>query len=297
MMQTFRSAALLVLCLLGGFKPALAQYLPPAPSLEAWRGAALKNLRSNERTLVQEGLALAAEGKPSEAAAKFEATLRLSPSDSDVSYFLAITQEAAGKPEQAMQALDEALWFAKHSTVPAAEVLAEKSRLLASRGEYAKALPIATQSLALLPKSLSARCAAAASSLAAGNRGDAVRILREAPSPLDSSEQIKFALAKALLHDSNRTLNQNDIEEARVLLAALVLGSPKTLDAKAVSQSYIQSLTASGKLDLAAEEIKRAQKRFTGAPEFAALERQLAIERGARQATEASQSVPTTQPS
>ncbi len=258
-----------------------AQYLPPAPKIQTWSSGKLSALHDDEAALIRQGFTHAADNRPADAASSFEQALKLRPSNSDTLFLLALAQESSNKPDQAVQTLDESLWFSKHSLIPAAEVLTEKARLLVSRGEFAKAQPIAAQALAAVPQSVRARCVASAAAAGLGNRGDSIRILRETPAPMNTSEEIRFALARALLLGSNRSLNQSEIEEARGILSTLNSTETSSLEPKQVAQEYIRSLIAVGKVDSASVELQRAMKLYPADSDLAALERQLDIEKSA----------------
>lgn len=263
-----------------------------ASALKALPQTLSKRAARADRSYLLQGLCQYATGDYKSAIASFRLSLQTKPSNSDTLFFLALSQQAAGLAEPALQSIEESLWFAKHNWVKADRVQYERGLLLSLKPDAAKAIDALTQAIKLNPQLTPARILLARLQQDSGNRAEAIRLLREGTSLQSNDSDLRLELAKALINGADRKINRTDIEESVKLTQEAFNSAGESAASKDAHLAYIRALIAAGTLDSAADKVALAAKRFPGDQDVETLRKQLAIEKDA-QAVAAAKLTPT----
>lgn len=240
-----------------------------------------------DRLHLLKGFCLLGAGSPKDALKELQESLRYRPSNSDTLYLLALAQNSAQLPsEQVLRTLDEALWFGKHQWIPSDEILVTKAELLAAVPQTELAVQTLTVALQRNSSNTAARALLSRLQLDQGNRGDAIRTAREGLTTNADSAELQLALANALVTGADRRLNRSDIEEAVRLTAKLSEKQSGNDQKKRTDLIYIRALIAAGQFEAAHKSLRQSRAAFgENDADFAALSRQLEIEKGAATAS------------
>lgn len=230
-------------------------------------------------------LILRAKGEEKDSMLALNTAAELHPSSSEILYQQGIMFRSENKPDQALKAFEDALWFNRGNpnisaaNLEMAKIYLEKSMPIEAKAALQQALavnPADTTSLDLLSKL----------ELQAGDKAGALKALRNAVAATPENLNLKLDLAKTLLNGADRTTDQDNIKEANVMieevlakLAASDTPQPTLLrDAKI---ALIRTEFSLRSVDLADKQLKELLVANPKDPELLKLAKQLAIERSA----------------
>lgn len=241
-----------------------------------------KRPASPEKIYLLEGVGHQLKGRHQAALDSFKAALRLRGSNCDIYFFVALSHLALNQKSMALTALQDALWFNRISLVPIEEFYLLIGQIERAFGNNIKASQAFNAALAKNPSFFPARAALLSLSMEAGKRSSAVRAARAALALNPESIELKAALVEALLLNADRTLDKEQIAEAKKLTASLAA-------TKGLSQAQelliiplqIKALLASGELSQAEKVLEGARRRHPGKAQLEALQSQIDLEKQA----------------
>lgn len=203
-------------------------------------------------------------------------------SNSDVIYFQGLNRLANGKPDSAIEAFNEALWFGKLTLVKPEDVYYRIAEIYLEADQALKAEETLQQAISANQGYVPARRKLSELLIEQGKRAEAIAMLRQATASEPDNPEVKLDLAKRLLVAANKLLDKGDIEEAKAITEGLL----KDKDDSAKFQDpafpvYLTALLRTGELELAEKSLTRALKANPNDAELQRVKRQLNVEQQA----------------
>lgn len=245
--------------------------------------AELKRPASPEKIYLLQGLAHALKAQHQEALNSYSQALRLRGSNCDIYFFMAASYLALKQSEKALSALQDALWFNRMSLIKPEEFYLRLGQIQHSLGRSALASAAFNQALNKNPAFAPARAELLGVTIEGGKRGAAIHGAREALAQAPDSLEAKVGLAKALLLNADRNLNQDDIKEAIKITQAPVQGQKLgKADELLVVPTHVRALLAAGEVESAEKVLGPSLKRYPEEAALQSLKSQVSIERQAQ---------------
>ncbi len=237
---------------------------------------------AGDKVAYLEGLAEAALGQKDKAAAAFRRSLTFRGSNSDVITHLGLLLQERGKPDEALAAFKEALWFDKFTHLRKEDVYYQIGLILQQQGKLSEAEENFRAALSANGTAAAPRVRLAEIMLKKGERGQALDLLRQARQKDPADREAPAMLASVLLTNVNPITGSQDIREALALTRALM--QDKTVQEMAADKAaavHIRALLANGELAEAEALLPGAAKAQPQNTELNRLVQQIDIEKQA----------------
>jgi tetratricopeptide (TPR) repeat protein len=231
-----------------------------------------------QKAYILEGYSYYQNSKYKEAVQSYNKYFKLNAANSDVLFLKGLAQAKLGDLAQALDTLNESVWFNKFTFVSPADVDLQISYIYSLAGDKAKASDSMKKALAAKSDDVGALVGYAEMLLDDGKKAEAVATVRTALVTDKDNEETKLLLAKALLKDANRVNNEKDILEAKSVSKEVLsaTANPATLQAAAIL--YARANIENSKFDEASATINTYLKKFPSNTELQNLSKQLQIE-------------------
>jgi len=231
-----------------------------------------------DRRYYLKGMALRRKGLYQEAFKALKHSVELRGSDGDVIAELAYTLLALGKEDKAKQYFQESLWFGGLKEHVVADIYYQIGMLEEQENHENLAESNYKQALSVDPNYIQAALKLAEMKFRAGDKKQAIKLLRDAYFKNPQDKDLASFYAKVLLTNVDPVLEAENIKTAFEVISAVMQIENDRFKSTAFS-TYIKALLLSDKLELASQEVQLAKKAYPNSQEINRLVQQIKIEK------------------